>query len=331
MKDETMICPGIHLDGTSIRIDLSVYFSNPDAIPATVFAESVTGLNRMADQASDAIMALLGIDSAEHSVLYLETVRNGSKLSDFVFRIFLGSDAEAERTADMLHQRFGVNRLMESKHIQNVVIAAIIAFCVRDVVRDFVPAEKAGPAIEATSSVILNAGRDLNMTSDQLERLLREKIPHPIKAGKGAVQALQPALMKEGTTVKIGGHDGVEIPHAVVTNMPSPASISVKDRPTRVDLANIRIRVLASDIDRRKSGWAVMLPEDSMFPGRRIRAVLDATIRPSDMMYQAWMQADISVYIAPNGKPQHVLIRAILGDDAAAETSTAASQNNTTP
>ena len=319
MKDESMICPGIYLDGSSIRIDLSVYFSNPDAIPATVFAESVTGLNRMAEQASDAITTLLGVDSAENSVLYLETVRNGSKLSDFVFRIFLGSDAEASRTADILHRRFGVNKLMESKHIQNVVIAAIIAFCVRDVVKDFIPAEKAGPAIEATNSVILNAGRDLNMTSDQLEQILREKIPHPIRAGKGAVQALQPALMKEDTTVKIGGHDGIEIPHAVVTNMPSPSSISVKDKPTRIDLENVRIQVLASDIDRRKSGWAVRLPEDSICPGRRIRAVLDATISPADLMYQAWRRANISIYMAPDGKPQHVLIRAILAEAAPTE------------
>lgn len=59
MSEKKTICPGIHLDGSSIRIDLSVYFSNPDAIPATVFAESVEGFNRMAKQASDAIIAIL--------------------------------------------------------------------------------------------------------------------------------------------------------------------------------------------------------------------------------------------------------------------------------
>lgn len=311
MSEKEAICPGIYLDGSSIRIDLSMYFSNPDAIPATVFAESVAGFNRMAKQASDAIVAILGVDNPEGSVLYLETVRNGSKFTDFVFRIFLGSDAEASRTADILHQRFGINRIMESKHIQNIVIAAIIAFCIRDVVREFVPAEKAGTAIEASNSVILNAGRDLNLTQDQLEQIFREKIPHPIKAGKGAVQALQPARLKENTTVKIGGREGVEIPSVVVTNMPPPSAISIKDKPTRIDMKNVRIQVLASDIDRRKSGWAIMLPDDSIYPKKRIKAVLDETIRPSDLMYKAWVNADVSIYMTPDGKAERAFVQSI--------------------
>lgn len=311
MSERKTICPGIHLDGSSIRIDLSVYFSNPDAIPATVFAESVAGFNRMAKQASDAIVSILGVDNTAGSALYLETVRNGSKLTDFVFRIFLGSDEEAARTADILHQRFGVNRFMESRHVQNIIFAAIIAFCLRDVVRTFAPAEKAGAAIEATNSVILNAGRDLNIAPDMLEQMFREKIPSPIKAGKGAVQALQPALMKDDTKVKIGGRDGVEIPPAVVTNMPPPSAISDKDKPERIDMKNVRIRVLASDIDRRKSGWAIMLPEDSVYPGKRIKAVLDETIRPSDLMYKAWVDADISIYMSPDRKAQKAFVHSI--------------------
>lgn len=311
MSESKTICPGIRLDGASIRINLSMYFSNPDAIPATVFAESVSGFNNMAKQANDAIVALLGIDNPDGAILYLDTVRNGSKLSDFVFRIFLGSDEEAASTADKLHQRFGVNNIMESKHIQNTIIAAIFAFCVRDVIREFTPAETAGTAIEATNSVILNAGRDLNMTPDQLERIFREKIPHPIKAGKGAVQALQPALMKSDTTVKIGGSAGVEIPSAIVTNMPPPSIISTKEKPSRLDLENVRIKVLASDIDRRKTGWAIMMPDDSIYPNKRIRAMLDETIRPSDLMYKAWVNADISIYMSADGKIKYASVRSI--------------------
>lgn len=311
MSEQEMICPGIHLDGSSIRIDLSVYFSNPDAIPATVFAESVAGFNRMAKLASEAIVAILGVDNHEGSVLYLETVRNGSKLTDFVFRIFLGSETEASRTADILHQRFGVNRVMESKHVQNIIVAAIVAFCVREVVREFVPAEKASAAIEATNSVIFNAGRDLDVASDWLERLIREKIPHPLKAGKGAVQALQPALMKENTSVKIGGKDGVEIPSVVVTNMPPPSIIIAKDKPMRIDLKNVRIQVLASDIDRRRTGWAIMLPEDSIYPKKRVKAVLDETLCPSDLMYKAWVDADISLYMTPDGKVKYAFVQTI--------------------
>ena len=324
INNERLICPGIYQDGSSIRIDLSLYFSDSDAIPATVFAESVAGLNRMANQARDAIVALLGIDNPDKTALYLETVRNGSKFTDFIFRVFLGSDEDAARTADALHERFGVNRLMESKCIQNILIAAVIAYCVQGVVREFVPAEKANAAIEATNSVIINAGRDLNIAPERLEYILREKIPSPLKAGKGAVQALQPAVMKEDTVVKVGGRNGIEIPRVVIENMPSPADITTKERPNRIDIDNIRIQVLASDIDRRKTGWAVRLPEDSICPGRRLKAILDDTINPADLMYQAWRNASISIYMSPDGRPQHVLIRAILDENAVTDTRPAA-------
>lgn len=326
MNKEKLICPGIYQDGSSICIDLSLYFSDSDAIPATVFAESVAGLNRMASLARDAIVALLGIDNPDKTALYLETVRNGSKFTDFIFRVFLGSDEEATRTADSLHERFGVNRLMESKCVQNILVAAVIAYCVQGVVREFVPAEKANAAIEATNSVIINAGHDLNIAPDRLRDILAEKIPSPLKAGKGAVQALQPAVMKDNTVVKVGGRDGIEIPHVVIENMPPPSVITTKERPNRIDINNIRIQVLASDIDRRKTGWAVRLPEDSICPGRRLKAILDDTINPADLMYQAWRNASISIYMSPDGKPQHVLIRAILGADVSTETPTADSQ-----
>ena len=309
---KTEICPGIYRDGSSISIDLSIYFSNPDAIPAKVFVDSVNGMNMMLGEARLALFRLLGIDFGGESVLYLQTVRNGSKIQDFVFRIFFGSDGEANHTADILHQRFGLNRLMESKHVQNILIAALVAFVTRDVAVRYIDSEKAAPTIEATNSVILNAGRDLNIPEGTIEKVFTECIGNRPKAAKGALLALQPATMKAGTIVKIGGHDGNEIPQTVVTNMPPPSVIKIKDHPATYNMENVRIGVMASDIDRRKTGWAVRLPADSPFPGRRISAEIDPSIDTADLMYRREVNADITVYQDTNGKPIRVLIRNVL-------------------
>lgn len=309
---KTEVCPGIYRDGSSISIDLSIYFSNPDAIPAKVFVDSVNGMNMMLGEARLALFRLLGIDCGGESVLYLQTVRNGSKIQDFVFRIFFGSDGEANHTADILHQRFGLNRLMESKHVQNILIAALVAFVTRDIAVKYLDTDKAAPAIEATNSVILNAGRDLNIPEGTIERVFTECIANRPKAAKGALLALQPATMKADTIVKVGGHDGNEIPQTVVSNMPPPSVIKIKDQPAKYNMDNVCIGVMASDIDRRKTGWAVRLPANSPFPDKRISAEIDPSIDTADLMYRREVNADITIYQDANGKPSRVLIRNVL-------------------
>ena len=315
MENETTeVCPGIVLEGDCIRIDLSLYFSNSEAIPADVFADSVNGMSHLVHEAQNAFTSLLGIDRPQKTAVYLNTVRNGSKLTDFVFRVFLGSDEEASRTADVLHQRFGINELVESKHIQNIVIVAIVAFLLRDVACTYMSRENSVPAIEATNSIILNAGRDLNMESSELERILSESIRNTKRASKDAVMAIQPAQMKPDTLVKVGGHDGIEIPRAIVSKLPPPSAIDTKEPPSRIDLSGMKLSVLAMDIDRKKTGWAVSLPKDSICGDRRLRAILDDSVSQADLMYHPSVTADISVYLSPSGKPDHVLIRSIHPD-----------------
>jgi len=305
------ICDGFYREGNAICIDLSVYFNNADAIPAIVFSDSVIGMHRMVNNSIGAMLNLLGIDSVAHHGVYLETVRNGSKLTDFIFKVFLGSDVEAAKTADMLHKRFGVNKMIEGKQIQNILIAAIIAYCVRDVAVRFMPDEKAQPVITATSSVILNAGRDLNIDGPQFEAILKEGIPNTAKAGKGAVMALQPATMKLDTTVKIGGPQGVEIPNIITNNLPDPAAIDTKDKPITVDFNDVTVSVIASDIDKQKAGWAVKLPEGYPCAKKRIKAILGERVCPSGIMYKEKIKVDLTLYMSSKNKPQRILIRAV--------------------
>lgn len=310
-----MICPGIQQEGNSIKIDLSVYFSSPDAIPAKVFADSVNGMNQMLGESKLAIMRLLGIDGASAVELYLQTVRNGSKIQDFFFKIILGSDDEANHTAEKLHKRFGLNKFMESKHIQNVLVAALVTYLVANVAGKYMDAQKAQHAIEASNSVILNAGRDLNVDPKTIEQVFRETIANPPRACKGALLALQPAKMKSDTVVKIGDREGEEIPAQIVSNMPNPAVIQTKELPAKYDLQCVNVSVMASDIDRRKTGWAVKLPPDGLFAGKRIHAELDPTIDLADVMYREFVTADITIYQDRKGNPKKVYVRAVHPDD----------------
>lgn len=315
MKEE--IYPGVYYEGSSVSFDLSIYFSYPDAIPAKVFVESLNGMSMMIEESRHAILKMFNVDCSGKSVLYLDAVRKGSTIEELVIRFFFGSDEEAKEFVDNLRERFKIKELMDSKIIQNIAISAIVAFALRGVAMKYLDAEKSAPTINATNSIILNAGRDLNMPDGALEKILNESIVNRPKVGKGALMAIQPATLKTNTVVKIGGPTGVEIPAEVISNMPPPSVIKLKEVPASYNLNNIRIEVMASDIDRRKNGWAVRMPTDSPFPGKRISAVLDEAIAPSDLMYRRDVNADITVFQDAKGKPQRVLIKNIITDGEA--------------
>lgn len=92
------------------------------------------------EESKQAIAELLGIENVCDAELYLQTVRNGSKIEDFIFKIFLGSDQEAQHTSEELHKRFGFNKLMESRNIQNTLIVAIVAYLIGSVCIKYIDA-----------------------------------------------------------------------------------------------------------------------------------------------------------------------------------------------
>lgn len=312
MKEQ--IYPGIYYEGSSVSFDLSIYFSDPDAIPAKVFVESLNGMSMMLEESRHALLKMFDVDCGGKSVLYLDTVRKGSTIEELIVRFFFGSDEEAKQFVDNLRERFKIKKLMDSKVIQSIAISAIVAFALRGVAMKYLDAEKSAPTINATNSIILNAGRDLNMPDGALEKILKECIVNQPKVSKGALMAIQPATLKADTVVKIGGPSGEEIPREVVSSMPPPSVIKLKEEPASYNLDSISIEVMASDIDRRKTGWAVRMPANSPFPGKRISAVLDETVAPSDLMYRKDVKADITVFQDAKGKPQRVLIRNVLAE-----------------
>ena len=65
---------------------------------------------------------------------------------------------------------------MDSKIIQNIAISAIVAFTIREVAVKYIDAKKSVPNISATNSLVLIAGRDLNMPDGALEKIFKENV-----------------------------------------------------------------------------------------------------------------------------------------------------------
>lgn len=119
--------------------------------------------------------------------------------------------------------------------------------------------------------------------------------------------------MKNDTVVTIGGDGGVTIPSAVLQSLPDPGDIDTNEPPKTLDIDGVEVTVIASDIQKSTSGWAVTLPPGYPFSGKRIKAELGENVRPSDMMYRETLKVDLTVYRDPSKdmRVTHVLIRSI--------------------
>ena len=74
----------------------------------------------------------------------------------------------------MKSEKLSVEKLMDIKIIQNVAICAIVAFGLSRVVVKFIDTVQSGHLINATNSVVLNSGRDINITDDWYERMFEK-------------------------------------------------------------------------------------------------------------------------------------------------------------
>lgn len=311
-KDIMSSTHGIRVSGNVVEIDFSIYFSSPDAIPAQLFADGVIGTMRMVKESRVALLSLLGIENLKAQCeVCVDKVVPGSKFEEFVFRAFLGSDEEAAATADKLHQRIGVNRMLEGKHMQNVALALIAAYTINGAVAKYVDATKRTPMIQATDSIVLNAGRDLNLEDGRVRELLETGIRDKVAAGKGAVMAIGPARYRADTSVRFGGPEGVEIPREVLEALPDPDDIKTEKQRTESDYSNVEVSFVAGDRDKRSNGWAVIMPPDMPGAGRRLPAEIAETLSPLDLMYRKTANVDITIFFAKDGRASRVLIRAL--------------------
>lgn len=312
-ETKRLICDGISVSDSSMFFEFSLYFSNGEAIPVGVLSDSIKGMDVLLRESSGALLDLFGIDEKAKANILVNTVTQGSKLYNFVWEVLLGNEKETAETAAKLHERLGINKMLESRHIQNVAIAAIIAYAIVNVAKLYMPEEQGKPLIDAANSVIINAGRDLQIPSEELYGILQEGVRNKRVAGKAAVQALTPSKLRASTHVKIGGEDGIPIPQTIINSLPNASTIDTSEPEKGVDINNVEVTVVACDIQKQDAGWAVIIPKEYPFGGRRIKAVLSDEVHTTDAMYKQTIKVNLTVlFNETTKKPTHALIRSMV-------------------
>lgn len=299
---------GIRVVGSAIEFDFSFYMSDGDPIAAELFADGLKGMERLLKDSPTAFLKLFGVEGPERKCetsVSLDEVRAGSKIEDLVYRIVFGSDEEAKATAAKIHAFMKEH----PKAVASVIIAAILAWTAVKGIAIYSDAKSRQPAIEARDSVIVQVGGDVNLSPESIRAIFSEDLVGSTKTMKAASQVLAPAKRRGGTIVKLGGTNGIEIPNAIVAPMPLPEQIKDEPETNEVQIDNVKADFAAMDRDRKKRGWAIVLPDGIPGEGTRLPAKLAETVNPTELMYAKDAEVDITVVRNSKGKPTSVEIR----------------------
>lgn len=293
-----------------VELDFSLYLSDGAPVESGLFAESIQGMDRLLRDSSGALLKMLGVAEPPkkvHTSVAVDEVRKGSRLEDFVFRVFAGSEAEANLLAD----RIRAFMKEHPKAVASVLIAAILAWTATKAISIYAEAKSRQPAIEARDSVVVQVGRDLNADPQAVREILAA-IPDRSGTSKAAAQVVAPAKLRPGTELRLGGRDGIEIPPAIVAPMPLPDQIR-EEPETREEMhAGVRVDFAAMDRDRQRSGWAVVLPAEIPGGGSRLPAKLSEMVNPTKLMYAGRdATVDLRVVRDAEGRPKTVVIEAL--------------------
>lgn len=309
--------PEVQVDGSALKIKFSVYISDGSEIENQLFADSLVGMNELMKSSSRAFFELLAIDSKRASLLrptvYIDKVREGSKITDFVLELLSEApDVIASVATDLAD--------VVNNHPSGAItlaIALIVAKTAMYAIDRFAPRESGTVTINATNVILGGSGNTLIVSKDSANRILSNHVPKRPGSAKAVAKVLGPAKRHAGTRFKVGGSNGIEIPTDIVQAVPYPETIKNIQETSAQDFERVKIDFAAMDRDRKNRGWAAVLPKGLPGAGRRLPVILEETVNPTKLMYAKNAVVDLSVIEDSKGKPKSVLIRHLHSSETA--------------
>jgi len=128
--------------------------------------------------------------------------------------------------------------------------------------------------IENNYGTILNAGKNLSISPDELKKTV-ESIPNKIGLATNAVRIISPAKSDPNAKIIFDNTDTMTVTPEVIRDVPAVPHSDTEE--TEKTFTNVPIIIRALDFDSRDKGWSGIIPDIS---DKRIKIQLDRNIQP---------------------------------------------------
>jgi len=264
-----------------IESPYSFFYSAEGPVTATALAESLIGLEGMAERAAFALRTLAPNIGRVKAQLLVHDVAIGSYKENFLFRLVLGRGDDAERKLDDLRRKLHLDGVNAPTIVTSALVAGIVCYGVW---------QFAKPDPSASTFVnngFLAIGSSINMPPDEFTALLDKSTPNKEDLRRDTVRIVRPAGLKQAGTMTLKAGDlTVSLPHQALATVPIQYT---KGEPEILEtkLSKVPAIIRALDLDRVGQGWAGVLPETSetRMPVELGDGVSPAAIPPGKIIY----------------------------------------------
>jgi len=140
--------------------------------------------------------------------------------------------------------------------------------------------------------LVADTARLTNKSEDQVRAVLEEKYGKTKikRLASAAAKFFSPAKHEKSVRVIAGP---IEVPYDVVEEIPTVGEIEeIKAEETSTPYPNVEIELHAQDMDKRKAGWAGVVPSVS---SERMRMHVYPTIQPEEIYLKQRLRGDVIV------------------------------------
>ncbi|MBN2069119.1 MAG: hypothetical protein JW739_05730 [Opitutales bacterium] len=221
---------------------------------------------------------------------------SGSFGLESLLKVVFGDEEKSQEYLDKLREKFHIIEFMNKNPILGAAIMGGVLLTGIVGYNEFVRGKPIPTTqIEANNNVIIQVGAsEMGITKDDLNGYIRTVLESKSAAErrkivKDSIAIIRPSKKDPNSVIQMNGTDLVLTSDTLAT-IPETAAEIPEERTVRYNSTDIYIR--ATDLDNKKSGWAVIVPEVS---DGRSRMALSSSIKPSDIFGAKKILGDVEV------------------------------------
>lgn len=277
-------------------------------VPLKDIISALESLDILLKNTSSIISELSHVEVLGHQI-YVQKIESGSLIEDIVVKVIFGDKDKLDEFLLWLHKTNMKNILI------GVLLGSVLTYGVTVLLHNNSAAgnNSGSQIINSPNSMIINfpSGAIDEKVIEQVNQAVSKNISNKNEVAKQTLNFFEPTRNDPKASVSMGnGSDKITIPATTVKEI--PLKYSPKKNNRFEDLNGIEIKLRATDLDNKKSGWAGTIEGVT----GRIKIELDPTLDPNDLYGKSKVIADVTLerdFSSRDNKliPKRIIIRAI--------------------
>lgn len=242
--------------------------------------------------------------------VFVASIESGSLLEEIVIKFVFGSQQEFDAFIKSIREKCHMDILKDNKVLfSTIIIALVLAGGLYAIKKSGGDPEKV-MQIEANNNTIINLGAGMvELSPEAFRAIIETAIKKDTTLAKDAIHVIRPAKKNAAAEIIFDGNDSTKITNSTVSSVPTYLYQEDEAAEHFEDLTDAVLEVRAMDLDRKRLGWAAVVPSASK---DRARLQIDAVIDLETLKGKTRLKGDVTLVWFINADGSRTLKRVIL-------------------